>query len=87
MSAAGMTVLEGVISRVVRVLMTLNEETQVDLAEVLGIKPQAVSDKMNGRIRWNIDDIERMARHYEVRSADFMRDPKELILRRRTAAA
>lgn len=78
-----MSATEGVVTRVVRVLMTLHEEDQEKLAAVLGVKRQAVSDKMNGRIRWNLDDLEALATHYGVRSADFLRDPKELMNFRR----
>jgi hypothetical protein len=79
------TALEGVVTRVVRVMMTLHEENQDSLATVLGVKKQAVSDKMNGRIRWSLDDLEKLAAHYHIRSADFLRDPRELVIPHRAA--
>lgn len=70
----------GVVSRVVRTLMTARAEDQGDLAHVLGVTQAAVSNKLTGKTRWSIDDLDRMAEHYGIRAGDFLRGPADLLL-------
>lgn len=54
------------ISRNVRLLMAAHGEQQQDLARRLGISAASVSDKLKGRRRWSVDDLDIIAAAYEI---------------------
>lgn len=54
-----------------RKLMRANHVRQRDLAEVLGVSEQAVSDKMHGRTNFTFKDANRLADYFEV-SLDYL---------------
>ena len=55
------------VTKFIKVAMTLNGVSQKTLAEALGYNPSAVSQKMSGRVRWNLDDIEKASNFLHVK--------------------
>lgn len=60
------------ISSVVRVYLAAHNGTHAELAEGLGMSRPAVSQKLAGRIRWTLHDLEALARFYDTDPADFL---------------
>lgn len=54
-----------------RNLMRSNHLKQRDLAEVLGVSEQAVSDKFHGRTNFTLKDLSRIADAFDV-SLDYL---------------
>ena len=50
----------------IRVLMLSRGETQRELATAIGISEQNLSNKLNGRLRFNVEDLRRIFKHYEL---------------------
>lgn len=63
------------VTQMVRVQMALRRERQADLAGVLGIGQPSVSNKLSGRTRWSVDDLDRLARHWNMGVADLILGP------------
>lgn len=64
------------ISRVVRGLMGLaGVAHQSDLAEVLGVSRSGVTEKLNGDRRWTVEDLQNLARRFDVPVSVFYADP------------
>lgn len=55
-----------VVSRTVRVYMAAHDETQEALALALGVARSTITQKLSGRIRWTLSDLERLRGHYGV---------------------
>ena len=55
----------------IRKLMRDNHVTQRDLAEVLGVSEQAVSDKFHGRTNFPLKDMRKIADAFDV-SLDYL---------------
>lgn len=53
-----MTTSQTVITREVKRFMKRNKWTQTDLAGQLCISPSQVSARINGRARWQLDDLD-----------------------------
>lgn len=66
------------ISLIVRGLLGVRALQQKDLAVVLGIGPSGVAEKLAGRRKWSIDDIDVMCRYFDVSPATFFDDPESL---------
>lgn len=60
------------ISSVVRVYLAARNETHAELAAAIGISRPAVSQKLAGRIRWTLADLERLAAYYGAEPQDFL---------------
>ncbi len=54
------------IATAVRVMMLANGETQQNLADLLGLSKQAVTLKLNGRRRFNLQEVRTILKHYNV---------------------
>lgn len=67
------------VSRVVRILMALAEESQSDVAKVLGVPQSAVSARLRGQTKWTVDDLEVLALHYGKSITVFFIDPDEIL--------
>jgi len=52
------------VSNAVRILMALAQESQSDVAKILGVPQSAVSARLRGQTKWTVDDLEVLARHY-----------------------
>ena len=39
-------------------------ETQTDLAKLIGITQETVSNKLTGKTQWNIGEIDTLCKHY-----------------------
>lgn len=57
--------------RNLRLLMRANHVRQRELADVLGVSEQAVSDKFHGRSRFTLRDVRRLADFFDV-SLDYL---------------
>ena len=57
--------------RNIRKLLRAHHLRQRDLAEVLGVSEQAVSDKFHGRTNFTLRDLSRIADHFDV-SLDYL---------------
>ncbi|WP_232781657.1 helix-turn-helix domain-containing protein [Bifidobacterium breve] len=51
--------LQDRVSYNIRVLLAIRQTSQQDLAKAMGIAAASLSQKFSGRIRWNLDDIEK----------------------------
>ena len=65
---------ESILVRQLRTRMRQRNETQDDLARVLGITRVAVNGRFNNRTKWSLADLDRLATYYQVRAADLL-DP------------
>jgi antitoxin component HigA of HigAB toxin-antitoxin module len=54
------------ISGSVRALSAWKKETQADLGQLLGLSPTTVAHRLNGRLAWTLQDVERLCSHYGV---------------------
>ena len=50
----------------IRVLMLSRGEKQKDLAAAIGLSEQNLSNKLAGRLRFSVEDLRRIFRHYEL---------------------
>lgn len=66
--------MERVIARNVRFYLSARGLQQASLAEPMGIKPSALSQKMTGRITWSVADLVNAARFLGVKPEDLMDD-------------
>lgn len=57
--------MEG-ITTAIRVLMLSRGEKQKDLAAAIGLSEQNLSNKLAGRLRFNVEDLRRIFRHYDL---------------------
>lgn len=73
------------VSSIVRGLLGLRHMRQSDLAPVLGITPSGVNEKLQGRRKWTLDDLDAMAEHFDISPATFFDEP-EALLRSRCVA-
>lgn len=60
------------ISAVVRVYLAAYGERHDDLAAALGVSRPAVSQKLQGRIRWTVADLDALADHFGVPVETFL---------------
>lgn len=67
------------VSRVVRLLMALADESQSDVAKVIGVPQSAVSARLRGQTKWTVDDLEVLAEHYGKPITVFFIDPDDLL--------
>ena len=51
--------LQDRVSYNIRVLLAIRQVSQQELAKAMGIAAPSLSQKFTGRIRWNLDDIEK----------------------------
>lgn len=51
----------------IKMLLTLQSSKQKQLAKGIGISPTTLSDKISGKIRWNLDDIEKASDFLHVK--------------------
>lgn len=73
--------LQSNVTQVLKVLLTAHGETQADVAEVLGVTQSSVSNKMAGKTRWSLDDIQRLTHHFELTSPSvFLEDARRLLI-------
>lgn len=56
---------------VLKRLMKETRTTQEDLAGALGTTQASISDRVRGRIRLNLVDVHRFARHFGVAPSEF----------------
>ena len=63
------------VSRVVRVYMAARDETQEELGRELGLSRPAVTQKLSGRSRWTLADLEGLARHYGLPVEELIKGP------------
>ena len=61
--------LQEIVTRNIKVALALRGLNQKDLANVLGIATSSLSQKFTGRNRWNLEDISKAARFFNVEPA------------------
>lgn len=61
-----------IVSRVVRVYMAARDETQEELGLALGLSRPAVTQKLSGRSKWTLSDLEKLRVHYGVEVAELL---------------
>jgi transcriptional regulator with XRE-family HTH domain len=67
------------LGRMVKTLLDLTDTKKRDLAESIGMSPQALSDKMNGRSPWSLGEMDAIANALGVTRAVLQRDPDALL--------
>lgn len=74
--------LQGNISRVVRGLMGLaGIAHHSELADVLNVSRSGVTEKLNGTRKWSVEDLRRLANHFDVSVSVFYDDADEVLRR------
>ena len=61
--------LQEIVTRNIKVALALRGLNQKDLANVLGFATSSLSQKFTGRNRWNLEDISKAARFFNVEPA------------------
>lgn len=69
------------VTATVKVLLALAGENQTTLAGVLGVTPTSVSNRVRGFSRWSVDELDTLARHFDVQVSDLI-EPPAFLLRR-----
>ena len=64
--------LSEVVSAEIRSLMGRYQVTQVMLASWLGVKQASISERLKGKSRWSLDEIDRVAAGFAVHPAELM---------------
>ena len=59
--------LQKILSRNVKICMMIRDINQRDLAEHIGISAATLSQKINGSLRWNINDIANASSYLQVK--------------------
>lgn len=71
----------------VRVAMALRGEHQGHIAQVLGVDRSAVSGRLNGRIAWSLDDLDKLAAHWGCGVVDLVEPALPMGLQRTPSGA
>lgn len=53
-----MATSQTIVSREVRQFMAATSQTQGDISKILGVSQSQVSARLNGRTRWNVNDLD-----------------------------
>ncbi len=64
--------LESTINETVRFLMTRTGKRQVDVAEVLGITPGTLSQRLLGHSIWKVDDLPKVADYFGLTTSELI---------------
>lgn len=75
--------LEANVCRVVNMLLAARGQQRRDLAGPLRVSGGQVSNRLNGKAKLTVRDLEALAKHFDLPPEVFLRDPTELIDRRR----
>jgi hypothetical protein len=67
------------ITRNMRFVLTDTHTSQSQLAGVLGLHLNAVNARMNGRSSWAIEDLQKIADHWDLHPWDLTGEPAQLI--------
>ena len=67
------------ISAVVRLFMALHDLNQGELAAELDTNQPRISDKLAGRRRWHVEDVAKLAAHFDVPADIFFQSADEVL--------
>lgn len=67
------------VSAIVRMLMGRDGLNHTRLADEIGYTQPAVSDKLAGRRKWNIEDLWLLAEYFDVDVSLFFEEPEDLM--------
>ncbi|MDO8107132.1 helix-turn-helix transcriptional regulator [Isoptericola sp. b441] len=67
------------VTATVRQVLRERHLSQEQLGEVLGLSQQAVSDRLRGRTRFSLRDLDALARHLGVPVAELLEAPASLV--------
>lgn len=70
------------VSSVVRALLGLKGLHQADLAPVLRISSSGVNEKLRGKRRWTLEDVDALAKFFQCDPVDFLSGPDTFLRRR-----
>lgn len=70
--------LQDNVSSIVRGLLGLRHMRQSDLAPVLGVTPSGVNEKLQGRRKWTLNDLDALAAFFDISPATFFDEPEAL---------
>ena len=59
--------LQAIVTQNMRIAMAMRGVSQKDLAAAMGFNPSAISQKMTGRVLWNLEDIEKASGFFNVK--------------------
>lgn len=59
--------LQSIVTQNMRIAMAMRGVSQKDLAAAMGFNPSAISQKMTGRVLWNLEDIEKASGFFNVK--------------------
>lgn len=69
--------VQDAVSTAVLVHLALRRETRRQLAGVLGVDPSAISNRLKGVTKWSLDDLDALARHWDISPAQLLAPPVE----------
>ncbi|THJ70987.1 helix-turn-helix domain-containing protein [Candidatus Frankia alpina] len=64
--------LEATINETVRLLLTRIGRPQADVAEVLGITPSSMSQRLLGHSIWKVDDLPKVAAYFSLTASELI---------------
>lgn len=65
----------------IKLIMAMREETQGSLARSIGLSTTTVNAKQIGRSSWTLNDLDALAKHWEVSVIDLLKGaPHALVL-------
>lgn len=59
--------LQAIVTQNMRIAMAMRGVSQKELAAAMGFNPSAISQKMTGRVLWNLEDIEKASDFFNVK--------------------
>lgn len=63
----------------VRYALAARGESQESVARVLGIAQSGVNERMQGRVMWRVDELDKLVEHFELTIGDLVDPPVQLL--------
>lgn len=72
--------LQQIISENMRIALGLRARSQSDLARAFGVSRATISQKINLRINWTVEDMERAGRYLNIEPAWFLMPHSDVVV-------
>lgn len=60
------------LTNTIRKVIAATGETQLQVGKVLGVALPSASRRFTGHVRWTLEDVEKLARHWNVQPIDLL---------------
>lgn len=74
------TMLDQKLTKTVRMLLSVRQENQTDLVDVLGLGWPAVNNRFRGKQGWKVRELEALADHFGVQPADLLQGDEHAVI-------